>query len=117
VVFIRPAGVAADWEKTALWRSAARIPDVSVVGDEAGREARRFGGETSGQTLLYDPTGRLLFSGGTTIARGHLGDSAGLEAILALLDGRRPPRATTPVFGCSLFASAEMIRREESEQR
>jgi hypothetical protein len=106
VVFIHPDGVGDEWEKTGLWRSAAQIPDVTVVRDEDGREARRFGGGTSGQTLLYDSDGRLLFSGGTTIARGHFGDNPGVAAMLALLEGDVPHRTATPVFGCSLFEPA-----------
>ena len=117
VVFIHPDGVGDDWEKTALWRSAKAIPDVSVVRDEDGREARRFGGETSGQTLLYDSRGRLLFSGGATIARGHLGDNPGVAAMLDLLEGEIPPRTSTPVFGCSLFGPADAVRPQQTVQR
>jgi len=116
VVFIHPPDVGPDWEQTALWQAARRIPDATVVRDDDGRVARRFRSETSGQTLLYGSNGRLLFSGGTTIARGHLGDNPGLAAMLAILDGKNPGRTTTPVFGCSLFATADTIRSEESSQ-
>jgi hypothetical protein len=117
VVFIRPSGVGEHWEQTALWRAASRVPDATVVRDDDGQEARRFRCETSGQTLLYDRGGQLVFSGGTTIARGHLGDNPGLDAILAILDGKDPGRTTTPVFGCSLFAAADGTRTSESTTR
>jgi hypothetical protein len=52
--------------------------------------------------LLYDTAGRLLFSGGITAARGHSGDNAGREAIVALLAGAPTDRTQTPVFGCKL---------------
>jgi hypothetical protein len=117
VVFIRPPDVGAHWEQTALWRAAEQIPDTTVVRDDDGDEARRFRSETSGQTLLYGSNGHLLFSGGTTIARGHLGDNPGLAAILAILGGSDPGRTTTPVFGCSLFATAEAVRSQEASQR
>src|SRR5882762_7091707 len=39
VLMVRPAGVSGDWEKTDLWRSAADIPDVTVVRDDSGVEA------------------------------------------------------------------------------
>ena len=58
VLFLRPSVVDADWEKTGLWRSAMALPDVTVLRDHDGVEARRFGVETSGQTLLYDAGGR-----------------------------------------------------------
>ena len=117
IVFIHPDGVGDEWEKTDLWRSAKQIPDVTVVRDEDGREARRFGGETSGQTLLYDSGGRLVFSGGATIARGHLGDNPGVTAILDLLEGRPPSRTTTPVFGCSLLGPADGVPSRQTVQR
>jgi len=117
VVFIRPPGVGEHWEETALWRAASRIPDTTVVRDEDGREARNFRSQTSGQTLLYSANGRLRFSGGTTIARGHLGDNDGLFAILQILDGKAPGRTQTPVYGCSLFADAATVRSAELSQR
>jgi hypothetical protein len=114
VLFMRPSAVGDDWEQTALWRSAARIPDTTLVRDDDGLEARRFGSQTSGQTLLYDNAGRLLFSGGTTIARGHVGENPGIAAMVALLDGKDPDRTTTPVFGCSLFAPQDARSAKES---
>ena len=36
---------------------------------------------TSGQTLLYDTKGHLVFSGGITGGRGHEGDNTGRESI------------------------------------
>jgi hypothetical protein len=104
VLFLQPEGVNPDWVRTDLWRSAAAIPGVRTVADEGGREAARFGARTSGQTLVYGPGGDLLFSGGITGARGHVGDNAGREAIESITEtDTRRPKATTPVFGCSLF--------------
>ena len=113
VVFLKPAGVADDWEHTDLWEGVKRIPDVTAVVDDEGREAERFGGETSGQALLYDTRGRLLFAGGTTVARGHEGDSAGLAAILALLNEGQATQTSAPVFGCPLFDA----NHQESERK
>src|SRR5258706_10655965 len=87
VVFIKPLGVTEDWEQTDLWRQAARIPGVTVVRDDGGAEAARFGSQTSGQTLLYDAGGRLVFDGGTTGSRGHVGENAGVDAMMARLGG------------------------------
>ena len=105
VVFLKPEGFSNGWEQTDLWRMAAALPDVTVVRDDDGREARRFGTATSGQTLLYESSGALLFSGGITGARAHAGDNAGRRSLIALLDGERSDRAGTNVFGCPLFAA------------
>ncbi len=102
VVFIRPAGTSEDWAQTDLWREAAAIPGVSIHSDSAGVETRRFHSETSGQTVLYDPEGRLLFEGGITLSRGHSGDNPGRSALVALLERQVSDRTNTPVFGCSL---------------
>jgi hypothetical protein len=103
VLFLKPADTAPDWEKTALWRSVAAIPGVTVVSDEGGREARLFHSATSGQTILFDRTGRLLFSGGITAARGHSGDNIGRDTIISLVTTGRANRTKAPVFGCSLL--------------
>src|ERR1700742_5212006 len=47
VLFLKPAGSSADWEKTDLWRSAARIPGVYVIPHDDGIEARHFHAVTS----------------------------------------------------------------------
>src|SRR5918994_2034870 len=89
VVFLKPSSMPDGWEKTELWNSASALPNVTVVADEDGREADRFGAVTSGQTMLYDARGSLVFSGGITGARGHAGDNAGRSSIVALLN-RQP---------------------------
>jgi hypothetical protein len=102
VVFVRPAGTAADWEQTDLWRSAASIPGVSVSRDDDGVEAERFHALTSGLTLVYGSDGRLLFHGGITASRGHEGASFGQRRILSLLTTGSADRNDSPVFGCAL---------------
>jgi hypothetical protein len=105
VVFIKPGGTASGWEQSGTWEQAKAIPGVTVVRDDDGAEARRFGVHTSGQTLLYDAGGELLYSGGTTGSRGKSGENAGRADLVALVDGARRSRATRPVFGCPLFSS------------
>ena len=104
VVFIRPGGVEAAWEKSGTFDQATRIPGVTVIRDDNGDEARRFGVSTSGQTLLYDEDGQLVYAGGITGARGKPGRNTGRSTVLELLAGAHPTRATTQVFGCSLFS-------------
>src|SRR5688572_8896975 len=103
VLFIKPEGTSKNWEATDLWRSAANIPGVEVVPDSDGIEARLFRAATSGQTVLYDPGGRLLFSGGITQSRGHFGDNAGQASIVSLVNSETPNQTETSVFGCPLF--------------
>lgn len=104
VVFFEPHPHAGfGWEQSDLVSSARRLPNVSVIFDAGGELARRFGAETSGQVLLYDAAGQLLFSGGVTDERGHYGDSVGGDAITEIASGEAPQIRTTPVYGCSLL--------------
>ena len=102
VLFATPREAGADWEETGLRRSAAAIPGVKVVTDFDGTEAKRFGAETSGHTLLFSTDGRLLFTGGITVSRGHAGPNEGENAIIALANGNTPVRRSTLVFGCRI---------------
>ncbi len=111
VVFVRPEGLPADWEKTDLWRGAARIPGVAVVSDPSGVEAARFGAQASGQTMAYDGQGMLRFSGGITVFRGHAGDNDGQSAIASLVMTGNATRDHTSVFGCSLKNPERAVTR------
>jgi hypothetical protein len=102
VLFYRPADFPEGWEKTDLWRSAALLPGVAVWCDEDGVEANRFGAGTSGQVVLYDSEGALLFRGGVTAARGCRDGNPGLEALLSCLARGVPDFTPRPVFGCPL---------------
>jgi hypothetical protein len=102
VLFVRPAGTDEAWANTDLLDKARAIPGVTVVVDQAGAEAARFGAHVSGQTIAYDAGGALLFFGGITGARGHVGDNLGRTRLAALLSGKRTDRNGSPVFGCEL---------------
>lgn len=102
VLFVKPEGTSADWEKTDVWASAAAIPHVSVWRDDGGHEASLFHAKTSGQTVVYDARGHLLFSGGITGIRGHPGDNAGRQRVTSLLTLGSADSARSLVFGCAL---------------
>jgi hypothetical protein len=103
VLFMAPSSLGGGWENTDLWQTAANLPGVTVVRDEDGHAAATFGAATSGQTLLYDEHGDLIFSGGITGARAHAGDNVGRQSLIALLNRQPAARSGTSVFGCPLF--------------
>ena len=112
VVFVGPREVAAT-DVLDLRATARAIDGVRVIEDEA--EARLFAAATSGQVLLYDEGGTLVFQGGLTSARGHEGESVGGAVVRRHVSGGRdeaPGRdsgadlLTTDVFGCALLAPA-----------
>jgi hypothetical protein len=106
VFFYLPASQPSSWARSDLWTTASAIPGVHVFEDREAQMAQSFGAFTSGQTLLYDPEGRLLFKGGITAYRGHSGDNAGRSAITALLQEGPTSQVVLPVvthvLGCSL---------------
>ena len=105
VFFYSPRSEGNGWARTGLWRDASAIRGVKPIEDLDGREALRFGASTSGQTLLYDGSGRLLFNGGITAARGHAGANDGSDAVVSLLEAGTALRHTMPVFGCSMIGT------------
>ena len=106
VLFYAPQDEPTTWAQTDLWETAEKIPGVTVIEDHDNNIAGSFGVFTSGQTLVYDSEGRLIFNGGITASRGHSGDNYGRDAIISLLQEHPAQRTTlpvtSPVFGCSL---------------
>lgn len=110
VVFVGPRDEPGAHELLDVRDIARAIPNVRVFEDAS--EARLFGAATSGQVLLYDAAGALVFRGGVTASRGHEGTSVGGEAVRRFMaarnaTGAEPLAATSPaasdVFGCALF--------------
>lgn len=102
VIFIQPRGRSEEWVHGPLWQKAEGLPDVTVTIDTEGKMAESFGATTSGQAFLYDADGALIFSGGITPARGHMGDSRGRDFVISWLEGDRTQGHLTQVFGCAL---------------
>ena len=105
VMFVRPSGVAAGWERTDLWKHAQSIPGAVVELDDGGVEATRFGVGTSGYSLLYGTDGRLQYAGGITAARGHEGDNPGEDAVVSFVLTGHSEQRRMPAFGCSLLGA------------
>jgi hypothetical protein len=102
VLFIRPDGFEADWERTDLYDHASSLEGVEVVIDEGGAIASRFGAQTSGQTYLFDPAGGLVFEGGITPGRAHVGENVGRNRIVTLVVDGTADRDRGAVYGCPL---------------
>lgn len=106
-----PQPVDDEWHE-AVDRVRASAPFAHVVLDPGGRQAAMLGMKTSGSTCLYDGTGRLMFSGGLTVARGVEGASSASDRLIELLHttagnaAQGPVRegVKTPVFGCELIS-------------
>jgi hypothetical protein len=101
VLVYRPESFAPGWEQTDVVAAASRLRRTTVSIDRNGREAKRFGGFTSGQTFVYDDRGRLRFAGGITSLRGHAGANRGRADVIEIVNARANA-GSHPVFGCAI---------------
>lgn len=101
VLVYRPTDFKPGWEQGDVLESASRLRRAKVIIDENGREAKRFGGFTSGQTLLYDRAGKLRFAGGITSLRGHAGINRGRTDVIEIANSQAGT-GVHPVFGCAI---------------
>ncbi len=111
-LLVVPETIPKRWALGKLENQLSELRDLGVRRDTGGVEQRRFGAATSGHVLLYDCRGRLVFSGGITPARGHVGPSYGRDALLAYLERESNDRAASPVFGCPLTAPRLAVSKE-----
>jgi len=102
LLLVKPGQFSQEWAETGLFKNAQAVGNINVVVDEDGKQARLFGGTTSGQTFLFDNKGNLIFAGGITATRGHAGDNAGRKAIVDLVKRGEANMNRTPFFGCLL---------------
>ena len=106
LLFYESSSMDASWVEGDLWNMASSLPDVELIKDRDGHMTQQFGAFTSGQTLLYDTSGILLFKGGITAARGHEGDNAGKKALLATIKKQTTGSEESHVFGCSILGDS-----------
>jgi hypothetical protein len=109
--FFKPSQHSNEWTENGLWRSAAAIPNVTVHEDLDGAQATLFGAETSGYVLLYNNAGQLLFKGGITGSRGHVGDNPNEDTLVSLLNGQTSGLKQTSVYGCPLLDKYVIARK------
>ena len=110
VLVYRPSEFPAGWERTDVYEAASRLPRTNVIIDRDGREAAVFGGFTSGQTFLYDGTGRLRFAGGITSLRGHAGVNRGRADVIQIANAGKGS-GKHPVFGCAIASPGKRNER------
>jgi hypothetical protein len=114
LLFHREGASSAEVASGDLWKRASAFPGVTLISDD-GAQAAIFHANTSGQIMLYDPSGKLSFKGGITAARGHQGENYGLGRLLSSLQTIPTSTASAPVFGCPLHdPSKEDLEKDRS---
>lgn len=114
IFFYHPKKTLSSWTDTDSKISASKIPGIEVYTDEGGEVARRFGAMTSGQVMVYSPTGDLSYSGGITESRGHIGVNDGARSIASVVETGKTNIKTQPTFGCMLFTEDEIAEYKKA---
>lgn len=96
-----------DWSDSALWKQVAGLPGAEVIWDVDGKLGASVGATTSGSVVLYAASGEPRFWGGITNGRGMSGESAGADAIAAIVKGGLDIATPTAVYGCPLCEPRE----------
>ncbi|MBS1969160.1 MAG: hypothetical protein JSU04_02570 [Bdellovibrionales bacterium] len=107
IFFIHPASKDRGWVESSSWALAKKIPDAQVLADPRGMMAKMFSARVSGETLLYSKEGELLFEGGITPSRGHIGENHGTQSIVEAVQTGASSIKKTQIYGCSLFTHEE----------
>lgn len=104
-----PDAVADEWIESAT-TSMVQQMGAEVIVDRGGDRADEFGAKTSGHVLVYDPKGKLTFSGGVTASRGHEGECQATHELKRRLVRSSKEIFYWPVFGCSIELIEESVR-------
>jgi hypothetical protein len=102
-----PAEADAAWSDSILVQALKKLPHTTLITDVDGLQAERLGARTSGDAHLFAPDGRLVFRGGITAGRGHVGENLGRQTVIDLVLGKTPSTNETPVFGCAIRPKSE----------
>lgn len=102
VVFSKPKGESEAWVKSSLWTKVQSLTGVISYIDNDNFEANNFMVDTSGEVLLFDASGKLIYHGGITASRGHEGDNKGKTTISDYLRTGRINEKEGYAFGCVL---------------
>lgn len=103
ILMYQPADAEADWLESPIVDLAEQIPGAERIVDRDGVEASRFGANTSGQVILFDPNGSRVFTGGITPSRAHEGDSIGRQTIESYVCRGEISVDYAKTFGCPLW--------------
>lgn len=104
--FFRPEREADAWAHSSTWKAASAIPGATVATDPEGRLAERAGAVASGHVVLSAPNHHVVFEGGVTLTRGHIGPSPGGESILSWALGDSG-LDHAPTLGCPIRSADE----------
>lgn len=91
------------WIESSLTATLRNVDQSQVVIDRDGKYCMNFGVCTSGHAVVYDDTGRLIFSGGVTPGRGHEGHSRAASDLLNKINGLSGEVSHWPVYGCPII--------------
>lgn len=101
--FVKHESLDYQLQESRLWKLASAFPRTKLIVDDSGHRAKALGAATSGQTFISDASGGMVFAGGITGARGHIGANIGSSRVERAVKGNLVKQESTPVFGCPIF--------------
>ncbi|MDA8792481.1 hypothetical protein N9N67_04500 [Bacteriovoracaceae bacterium] len=100
IIFTMPKEKEKEWINSALVKEVKEAGSIQLIFDQSSEEFKRFDAKTSGQAFLFSPSKDLLFNGGITDSRGHIGYNQGEDFIINTLNKRGLASKDVDVFGC-----------------
>jgi hypothetical protein len=94
--------------------AAQQLKRVTVVFDERGELAARFGATVSGEAFVFNAADQRIFHGGITVGRGHRGLSPGRERLEQAINTPDVDAGSAPVFGCRLPTLSPLLPDQET---
>ncbi|GIV08345.1 MAG: hypothetical protein KatS3mg019_0436 [Fimbriimonadales bacterium] len=78
--------------------------ETPMVVDRGGALARRFGVWAAPAAVIANPQGQIIYTGAYNLGRYCSNEATAFakQALEAALEGRKPPRASTPFYGCQV---------------
>ena len=114
--FLLPEQASENFAQGSLLAEAKKLGQAVVLVEKTSPLAKRHNVLVSGQALFFDGAGNLRFNGGLTPERGCEGDSAGVDAVFALVRRRQPEIAAAPVYGCRINNCPRVISSEPASE-
>jgi hypothetical protein len=111
VVFYSSSELGSDLENSKYVKEVKELQNTRIYFDKKLTDFSLYDVETSGQSFLFDTEKNLIFKGGITESRGHLGETLSMRKIAGYLEGEKPNSITlAPTFGCGTEAQSEFKR-------
>ena len=97
-----PSSKSKTWMDTDTVATASGLPNVDIITDQDSARAKSLGLSRSGESLVINDAGQVVFQSGITAGRSCKMRNPSSDAVSEFLLHGTCPAITTPMFGCPL---------------